>query len=95
MGFVNALASVVWLPAAMLTLRRLSLPVLGGILGAGKGALDGTPGALSVKRLQLRGVGRWLGHDLPKLGDVPVKTITGPARENGADLRPSTYHVHQ
>lgn len=34
-----ALASVVWLPVTVLTRRQLSLPVLGGILGAGQGAL--------------------------------------------------------
>ncbi len=34
-----ALASVVWLPVTVLTRRQLSLPVLGGILGAGQAAL--------------------------------------------------------
>ncbi len=34
-----ALASVVWLTVTVFTRRQLSLPVLGGILGAGQGAL--------------------------------------------------------
>ena len=83
-------------------------------------ALDGTPGVLSVQRLQLRWVGHrlhgtaivvvadatlsavqeiareaehQLGHALPKLDDVLIKTITDPARENGVDLDPSKPHV--
>lgn len=42
-----ALASVVWLPVTVLTRRQLSLPVLGGILGAGQAALHTTFMALA------------------------------------------------
>lgn len=35
------------------------------------------------------------GYAVPKPDETLIKTITGPARENGAVIEPFTHHVYR